>query len=139
MATMATAQPSPGGPSALLSVAAAIAVVVGAFASLLLMRRTGSRAPWFLLAAFLVWVGSPFVALAWAMITSSRWQAVPPVMVNVLALAVAAGSLATYTGRIAPPRHAPNAFIYIVVPGVSWGVMILVWTAAFLTRRSDSR
>jgi hypothetical protein len=139
MATMATSRPSHGGLVAVSRVAAAIAVAVGAAWSLGLMYWAGSRAPWVLLAMFLVWVVSPFVALAWAMVTSSRWRTVPPPVVHALALAVTAGSLATYTGLIAPPAHSPNAFIYIVVPGIAWVAMLLAWIVALATRHRGSR
>ena len=53
-----------------------LAVVAGAVGSVGLMLRAGRSTPRLLLVLFVIWVLSPFVALAWANMVSSvgRWS-----------------------------------------------------------------
>lgn len=98
------------------------AAIVGALGSVGLTCRAGSRAPWLLLAMFLVWVVSPFVALAWALHAAPRWAAPARSAVQWTTLLVAAASLALYA-RLIPAPRSPNAFVFIVGPIVAWLVI----------------
>jgi hypothetical protein len=119
MATGASGDSPRGGP---LHAAAWSAAVVGALGSVGLMYNAGSRAPWLLLAMFLVWVVSPFVALAWALHAAPRWPAAARSAVHWTTLLVAAASLALYA-RLIPAPRSPNAFVFIVGPIVAWVVI----------------
>src|SRR5450432_3739404 len=63
-----------GGFLGLLRAVSLIAVVVGAVGSVGLMLSAGRSTPRFLLVLFVIWVLSPFVALAWANVVSRRWS-----------------------------------------------------------------
>lgn len=106
--------------------AARIAVVVGALGSVVLMLYAGRRNPSaFLLVLFAIWDLSPFVGLAMANRASRRWPRRLDTMVNVIALVVAAGSLAIYISvvLIAPiPRFAR---LFLIVPLVSWLLLLI--------------
>jgi hypothetical protein len=109
---------------------ARIALVAGAVGSLGLMLRAGTRTPRFLLACFVVWVLSPFAALAWATLASRRWSAPAWTMLHGLTLAVALGSLAFYWGVIPRPPGTAAAFVFVAVPGASWILLALALAAA---------
>src|SRR5262245_40533195 len=105
---MIASEPGPrpsGGP---LHVAAWLAVFAAAAGSMVLMFRAGSRAPWLLLAAFVLWVGSPFAGLAWALRAVSRRPAAARAAVDGTAVVVAAASVALYA-RLIPAPRSPNA------------------------------
>ena len=86
---------SPGRPDGVfldrLRAVALLAVVAGAGSSLGLMLRAGRRTPRFLLVLFVFWVLSPFVALAWANMVSTRWSAVTRMTLYCVTLVVTLG------------------------------------------------
>ena len=125
-----------------LRTAALIAVAFGAVGSLGLMFRASQRTPPFLVVIFFFWVLSPVVALVWASVISTRWSVPTRATLYVVMLVVALGSLAAYGDDARGHRRPQAAFVYVVVPPLSWllGALVLP-IAAFLsgTRRSTSR
>jgi hypothetical protein len=120
-----------------LRAAALVAVVAGAAGSVGLMLRAGRRTPRFLLVLFVIWVLSPFVALAWAGVVSKRWPVPARVTLYCVALVLALGSLAIYGGLVSPPAGSARAFVFVAVPPISWLLMaIAVPTAAVLARNN---
>src|SRR5256885_470779 len=105
-----------------LQTAAVIALPAGAFGSLGLMFWSGRRNPSILLMVlFTIWVLSPFVVLAVAHVSSKGWPARARIVLSIVTLVIAAGSLAMYARMWTPKR--PTAFIFLVVPPVSWLLM----------------
>jgi hypothetical protein len=121
----------------LLRATAQLAVLAGAAGSVALMlyagRRNDSR---ILLALFAIWVIAPFMALAWAAIASKRWSAPTRTTLYCVMLVVTLGSLAMYGNVAFGPPRAQGAFVFVVVPPVSWLLMaIAVPLAALISRR----
>ena len=117
-----------------------VALVAGAVGSLGLMLRAGQRTPRLLLAAFIVWVLSPFAALLWANIVSKRWSAVTRAALYCVTLIVAVGSLVIYSEVVVVrPRGSANAFLFVAVPPASWVFMTIVVTLAALGSHRRSR
>jgi ABC-type transport system involved in multi-copper enzyme maturation permease subunit len=124
------------GNERLLRAAARIAMLIGAAGSLGFMLRAGTRTPRFLLVLFVIWVLSPFIALAWATTAALGWSALTRTTLYLVTLIVALGSLLVYAlDAVGPPRAKP-AFVYVVVPPASWLLLaIVVPLAAFVSRR----
>ena len=120
-----------GGP---LHAAAWLAVFAGAAASMVLMFRAGSRAPWLLLAAFVLWVGSPFAGLVWILRLAPRCPAAVRTAVDAIALVVVVASVALYA-RLIPAPRSPNAFIFVVGPLAAW---VGVALAGLIARRATA-
>jgi hypothetical protein len=129
-----------GGVPGLLRVVALIAVVAGAVGSLGFMLRAGRSTPRLLLALFVVWVLSPFVALAWANQVSKRWSVLTRATLYGVTLFLSLGSLAIYGELVKRPAGSPNAFVFVAVPPASWLLMaIAVPMAALISRRLSRR
>lgn len=122
----------------LLRTAALIAVLAGAVGSFGLMLRAGRTAPPVLLVLFTPWVLSPFVALVWANAVSKRWSDLTRATLYGVMLVVALGSLAVYVADALWPRSAQPAFVFVMVPPLSWLLMAgaLSITAFISVRRS---
>jgi hypothetical protein len=110
--------------------AALFLVAAGAVGSVGFMLRAGRRTPRFLLVLFLFWVMSPFVALAWTNMVSKRWSVPARVTLYCVTLVVTLGSLAVYGGYVLPPAGSPGAFVFVVIPPVSWALLGTVVPAA---------
>ena len=111
----------------LLRKAALLAVPAGALGSigftLWVGHRNDSR---LLLMLFTVWVFSPFLALGWACVAAKRWAASGRAALHGVILVLALGSLVIYgESALGPPRAKP-AFIFLVVPLVSWLLIAVV-------------
>jgi hypothetical protein len=129
------AKPDGGFPGVLRALAL-VAVIAGAVGSVALMLRAGQRTPRFLLVLFVIWVLSPFVALAWANMVSKRWPVLTRATLYCVTVVITLCSLAIYGGVIPPPAGSPHAFIFVAVPPASWLFMaIVVSTAALISRR----
>ena len=128
------------GALGLLRAAALIALAIGAAGSLGFLLHAGRRTPRFLLILFVLWVLSPFVALAWAHVVSKRWSVLTRTTLHGVMLTVALGSLATYAADALGPPRAKAAVVYLMVPPVSWLVMVVaVSLAALLAARRPAR
>lgn len=115
-----------GGYLGLLRTMARIAVVTGAVGSVGLMLRAGRRTPRLLLVLFVIWVLSPFVAIAWANMVSKRWSVLTRATLYCVTLVLTLGSLAIYGDLVLPPAGSPRAFVFVVVPPVSWVLLTIV-------------
>ena len=125
------------GANRLMRTVALSAVMVGALGSVGLVLRAGRRTPRFLLVSFIIWVLSPFVALAWANLGSRSWSVLTRATLCWVSLLLTLGSLAIYGGviNVAPPGSA-NAFVFVAVPPGSWLVMtIAVLLSEVISRR----
>jgi hypothetical protein len=120
-----------------LRTAALIAVSAGAGVSLGLMLYAGRRNTHRLvMAGMAIWVLSPFIALAWANLVSKRWPVLIRATLYSLMLIVTLGTLAIYTEDALGTPRAKAAFVFVLVPPVSWllaGIVML--TAALKSRR----
>jgi hypothetical protein len=135
---------SPGKPERgyldLLRTVARFAVVAGAVGSLGFMLRAGRRTPRLLLVLFVIWVLSPFAALAWASMVSKRWSILAQATLYCVTLVLTLGSLAIYGGLVVPPAASPAAFVFVLVPPVSWVLLAtVVPIAAWISRRLSQR
>ncbi len=121
----------------LLRAAALVAVLIGAVGSVGLMIWVGHRNPSrLLLALFLIWDVSPFVALVLAAMVSKRWSAITRASLYAVMLIVTIGSLALYGDVVLRPRPQPAAR-FLVVPLGSWLLLtIVVPIAALIAGRS---
>src|SRR5258705_9858346 len=130
----------PDGFLGLLGTVALIAVLAGTGGSVGLMLRAGRSAPRLLLVLFTIWVLSPFVALAWANIVSKRWSVLTRATLYCVTLVITLGSLGIYLDRVLRPPKSTPAFVFVVVPPVSWMLMTIVLaTAALILRRRSHR
>jgi hypothetical protein len=121
-----------------LRAAALIAVVAGAGGSVGLMLGAGRRSPRLLLVLFVFWVLSPFVTLAWANVVSKPWSVLTRATLYCVTLVVTLGSLAIYGGLVAPPAGSAPAFVFVVVPPLSWLLIAIAVPLAALISRSRS-
>lgn len=121
-----------------LRTAARVAVVVGATGSVGLMLRAGRSTPRLLLVAFVFWVVSPFVALAWAHLAAERWSVPTRTTLYCVTLVITLGSLVIYGFDLAPSGSA-RAFSFVAVPPGSWILMAVVVPIAALVSRRRSR
>jgi hypothetical protein len=124
----------------LLHAVALTAMVAGAGGSVGLMLWVGHRNPSrLLLALFLIWDLSPFVALLVADIVSKRWSIITRTTLHIVMLIIALSSLALYGDVVWRPRPQP-AFLFLVVPLGSWLLMtIVVPIAALISGRLSRR
>ena len=123
-----------------LRTAAFGAVFTGAIGSVGLMlyagRHNHSR---LLLALFVVWVLSPFVILLFATLVSKRWSVHTRVALYCVALMLTLGSLAIYGDVALGPGRVKAAAVFVLVPPVSWLlIVVVVPAAARISRRSHS-
>ena len=116
------------------------ALVVGAVGSEALMLYTGRRNPSAaLMMLFVIWVLSPFAALAAAEFISKKWSGLTRAALYALMFVVALESLVVY-GYIVfgPPRPQP-AFWFIVVPPASMALIAVVLGVAAAVSGGRSR
>ena len=114
------------------------AVVSGAAGSVGLMAVAG-HPPIFLRVIFVVWVLSPFVMLALADRIWRRWPDSTRPVLHVLAIIIAAGSLAIYGFRVWRPPASTPAFVFVMVPPLSWLLIAAVVSFVAITSRQRSR
>jgi hypothetical protein len=107
---------TPGRLPDILRIVALIAAVAGAVGSVALTLRAGKSSPRLLLVLFVLWVLSPFAALAWANIVSIRWADLTRTTLCGVTLIITLGSLAIYSGFVSPPAGSAHAFVFVVVP-----------------------
>jgi hypothetical protein len=105
-----------------------------------LTLRAGRSTPRFLLVLFVIWVLSPFAALAWANLISKHWLFLTQVALCCVTFVITLGSLAIYGGLVPRPVGSAPAFVFVAVPPGAWLLMALTVTpAALLSRRRSNR
>jgi hypothetical protein len=110
---------------------ALVVVLIGAVCSLGLMLNAGRHTPVLLLVLFVGWVLSPFIGLLIANKISKRWSVPTRVTIYCLMLVLTLVSLVSYSGALTPPETKP-AFIFLIVPLISW---LLILTVIPIARR----
>jgi uncharacterized membrane protein len=119
----------------LLRIIALVLLLAGAGASLGLTLYAGRKNnSIILIVLFAMWVLSPFVALILANMISKSWHTLTRVTLYCLILIVTLGSLFGYSGVLSPPGAKP-AFVFLIIPLLSWFLMATL----MLTVRSRSR
>jgi hypothetical protein len=117
--------------------AALVALLGGALGSLALLVRAGQRQgtqrPLLLLMA--VWVVAPFIGLGWAFVASKRWAKPNQHSLFLASLVIALASLAVYAIDSFQPAKAPPGFRFVLVPAISWLVIIVIVASASLSAR----
>lgn len=122
-----------------LRIAALIVTLVGAVGSLGLMFSAGrNQRSFILMAIFTIWDLSPFVGLFVADRFSKSWSHLIRVSLYCLMLVLTVVSLVAYSGVLNPPE-TKNAFMFLVVPGISWLLIVTVLLIAGLISRKRSR
>lgn len=117
-----------------------IAVVAGAAASLGPLFYVGRRTPRFLLVLFVGWVLAPFAALVLADVLSRRWSVAARTTLHVVTLILPIGSFVSYLSVALKPPAAQRAPMFVLMPIVSWIVMLTVIPiAAFVSGRMSPR
>jgi len=115
----------------MLRVTALILVLAGAIASLGFTLQAGHRNKSVVLVLmFVVWVLSPFAALAWANLAANRWATLTQKMLFGLTLVLTLGSVALYADVVLSAPRAQPAFVFLVVPLASW---LMIAVAAFIS------
>lgn len=119
---------------------ALVVLLVGAAVSLSLMFNAGrNQKSIFLIACFTTWVLSPFIALVIANVISKRWSMLTRVTFYFLLLFITLGSLVSYSGALSPLETKPPAFKFLIVPLISWLLIVIVIPIAVSLSRRLSR
>ena len=119
----------------LRNVALSVALA-GAVGAVIITFQEGRNNPSVLLRLlFVIWILSPFIAFAIADMVSKRWIFIVRRILYILILVVTVGSLIFYSGVLKPKGVKP-AFVFLVVPLVSWILLvILILIAVRLSRK----
>jgi hypothetical protein len=87
-----------------------------------------------------MWVLSPFVVLLWANVISKGWSVATRATLYSVMLFLTLGTLAIYGFVALGPPRAKTAFVFVIVPPMSWLLStIVVPIAALLSRRPSRR
>jgi len=82
-----------------------------------------------------VWVVAPFLGLGWAFAASKRWAKPNQRSLFLASLVIALVSLAVYAIDSFQPAKAPPGFRFVLVPAISWLVIIVLVASASLSAR----
>ena len=120
-----------------LRTASLISLAAGAAGSAGFMLRAGHQnSSRVLLILFAIWVLSPFVALAFAIIVSKDWSVLTRATLYSVVVFLTVSSLAIYGDVAFGPPRTKRAFAFVVVPPASWLLItITVLNAALISRR----
>jgi hypothetical protein len=120
----------------LLRAAAQVTTIAAGIGSVALVWWVGRGNPsLFLMALFTLWVLSPFVALVIADRLSHR-PASSRATVHCVMLIVGIASVAAYLYVAAKPPRTTPASVFVIIPMVSWGLIVtVVPIAAFMSQR----
>jgi len=112
---------------------AVLMVLAGAAGSLGFTLYTGRHNPSVvLILLFAGWVVSPFIALLLINVITKRWQLFDRLILYHLMVIITLGSMIIYSG-LWSPQNARTAFVFLVVPLLSWTLMGLILLAARLS------
>ena len=110
----------------LLQTISLIAVIAGALGSLYLTLRAGHNNRSILLQAlFTVWVLLPLILLGIENVLSRRWPDSARVALYCFILLLVPVSILGYLGVFSPPG-TKNAFVFLVIPLISWMLIAIV-------------
>jgi hypothetical protein len=116
---------------------ARVAAIVGAVGSVALTLYAGrSNNQPFLMVLMSGWVFAPFLGFAFASRFSGRWSLATRTALDVVILLLAVAALAIYTRDALqpPPRRAGP---YVLVPIVSWLLLLVVAVGGFASRKRE--
>ena len=123
----------------LLHTVSFIVMLTGAVGSLALTLQAGHTNKSVLLRTlFAVWVLSPFTALIIANYISGIRRVLPRVTLNILMLLIPIVSFLIYSGIFSITGTKPS-FVFIVVPLISWMVILAFIFFAVLQSKRQSR
>jgi hypothetical protein len=112
---------------------AVLMVLAGAGGSIGFTIYTGRHNPSvFLILLFTGWVVSPFIALLLINTVSRRSDVFNRLILYGLMVLLTLGSLVVYSGLWSPPG-AKAAFVFLIVPLLSWSFMVAILLAAKLS------
>ena len=119
---------------------AVVVVLAGAVGSLGLMFHAGRNNKSVLLVVlFFIWVISPFFGLLAANVFAKRWSDLLHVTLYILMIILPLGSLVAYSGVLSPIAAKP-AGVFLVVPLISWMlIVIVILLAALISQRLSIR
>jgi hypothetical protein len=125
----------------ILRAAGLAALPIGAVGSIVLFVHATQRTPPFLVVLFVIWLLSPFAAFAALHVMSKQWSAATRTTLYGLMLVITLVSLTLYGNDGLRPRAAAPAFLFVLVPPLSWLLIgIAIPAAALISRRhSDQR
>jgi hypothetical protein len=103
------------------------------------MLYSGRHAPLLLIVLFTIWVLSPFAALVLADAVSKRWSAVTRQALYGAMLLVAVASVIVYGADAMRPPRPQAAFVYVIVPPVSWLLAAVIVASGAAVSRGRSR
>ena len=102
-------------------------LLIGAVGSLYFMFNAGrNQKSFFLIACFTTWVLSPFIALLIANVISKRRSISTSMTFFFVILFITVGSLVSYSGALSLFGAKPPAFKFLIVPLVSWLLILTV-------------
>lgn len=116
--------------------AALMATGAGAVGAIALMASAPQRRIPFLMVLFAIWVGAPFVILAWTLVKSGGWPVATRITLYAVTLLVAAITVAVYGHFVAHPRPAQPAAPFVITPVVS---VVFIAVALGLARLMSRR
>lgn len=108
---------------------------LGAIASLALMLYAGRNSPRILTGVFIIWVGSPFLALAWLDRRADTWRDPVRTCLNALMVGAAVITTVLFAVRVIWPPQAQAAFVFVIVPPLTWLIGTLALGVAGLASR----
>ena len=126
-------------PPSALRTGALIATAVAVAGSLGFLLHAPRHPPRPLLLLFVVWSIAPFVALLLAHRRRARWTDVVRRALYITMLCVSVFSLAGYGYNAWRPPAAKAAFMFVMVPLISWALIAIAGLAAAIIARSSSR
>jgi hypothetical protein len=92
-----------------------------------------------LMLLFAIWILSPFIALLRINTIAKKWSAFSRISLFSLMIILSSGSLAGYSGLLNLKETKP-AFVFLLIPLISWMLMVLVIpVAAALSRRFSQK
>ena len=132
------------GSLVILRVAARIGALIGAVGSIVFLLRAPQHPPLLLLMLLGLWGLSPFIGVALADMASMRWTVPAHRLTRATLysamLAISLGYLVMYGDDDLRPAGKPAGFVFVVVPLVSWSLLLVVVPiAALLSRRLSRR
>lgn len=109
----------------LLRTVSLVVVLVGSIGSFGLVLYNGhNNKSIFLITLFVAWVLSPFITMLLADRFSERWTDFTRKTLYVIMIALTIVSLLSYSGVISP-AGTKAAFVFLVVPLISWVLIII--------------
>jgi hypothetical protein len=115
------------------------AVLVGAVSSVVFLLRAAQHPGTLVLVLLALWGLSPFAALVLADRISKRWPVLGRGIIHGLTLVITLGYLLMYGDGDLRPAGKPPAFVFVMVPLLSWLLIAIAVPIAALISRSRPR